>query len=330
MRASYSAAMALSLADLFASPDHYLHSFDGNAAVFVPMDRASYHRSIFLDGRIAPAGEGEMRIPLPTLGAPPAPQPTSWIFHVAHCGSTLLARALDQLEANLVLREPLALRQCAIAPDPRRLALATAMISKRYRGDAPTIVKANVPVNFILPDLVALDPQARVIFLHLGLRDYLLAILRSENHREWLGRVTAQLAPYLGDLSRLTDAQRAAALWAAQTHAFAKAIAALPNARALDAEIFFADPRTVLEASASHLGAAITAADIDRCVAGPLFATYSKNPDVAFDNQARVARRTELETQLADSLEEGRLWAARSAERVGSDEAALAARRLLA
>ena len=44
--------MSLTLADLFASPDHYLHSIDGDAAVFVPMDRAAYGRSIFLDGRI--------------------------------------------------------------------------------------------------------------------------------------------------------------------------------------------------------------------------------------------------------------------------------------
>jgi len=49
--------MSLTIDDLFASPDHYLHSFEGDAAVFVPMDRAAYHRSIFLDGRISPAGE---------------------------------------------------------------------------------------------------------------------------------------------------------------------------------------------------------------------------------------------------------------------------------
>lgn len=300
--------MALTLGELYATPDHYLHSFDGDTAVFVPMDRAAYHRSIFLDGRISPAEDGELRVPVAALGVAPKPLPTAWIFHVAHCGSTLLARALDQIATNLVLREPLALRQSAIRPDPRRLALVAAMISKRYRADAATIVKANVPVNFLLPDLVAFDPQARAIFLHLGLRDYLLAILRSDNHREWLNRVTTQLAPYLGDLTGLSDARRAAALWLAQMRAFAGAIGAMPHARSLNAELFFADPRSVLCAATAHVGVAMSDEAIDRCIAGPLFATYSKNPSMAFDNRARITRRGEIEPAIGAELAEAQAW----------------------
>ncbi|WP_404712649.1 hypothetical protein [Sphingomonas sp. MMS24-J13] len=300
--------MALTLGELYASPDHYLHSFDGDAAVFVPMDRAAYHRSIFLDGRISPAADGELRVPLAALGHAPKPLPTAWIFHVAHCGSTLLARALDQVASNLVLREPLALRQSAIRPNPGRLALVAAMVSKRYRADAATIVKANVPVNFLLPDLAAFDPDARAIFLHLGLRDYLLAILRSNNHREWLARVTGQLSPYLGDMSGWSDARRAAALWLAQTRAFAGAIAAMPQARSLNAELFFADPRAVLRAATTHFGVAMAHEAIDRCIAGPLFATYSKNPDMAFDNDVRIARRDALAGTIEAELVEAETW----------------------
>src|SRR3569833_1690521 len=63
--------MALTLDDLYNSPDHYLHSFEGDAAVFVPMDRAAYHRSIFLDDRISPADEGSMAVPLATFASVP-------------------------------------------------------------------------------------------------------------------------------------------------------------------------------------------------------------------------------------------------------------------
>jgi hypothetical protein len=247
-------------------------------------------------------------VPVAALGAAPKPLPTAWIFHVAHCGSTLLARALDQIATNLVLREPLALRQSAVRPDQRRLALVAAMISKRYRADAATIVKANVPVNFLLPDLVAFDPQARAIFLHLGLRDYLLAILRSDNHREWLNRVTTQLAPYLGNLTGVSDARRAAALWLAQTQAFARAIGALSHARSLNAELFFVDPRSVLRAATAHFGVAMADEAIDRCIAGPLFATYSKNPAMAFDNRARITRRDEIEAVIGAELAEAQAW----------------------
>lgn len=301
--------MALTIADLFASPDHYLQSFDGGDAIFVPMDRAAYHRSIFLDGRIQPAANGSMRVPVAMLAEhAAAPAATNWIFHVAHCGSTLLARALDRGAGNLVLREPLALRQAAVARDAARLALTAAMISKRYAPDLPTIVKANVPVNFLLDDLLAIQPRGRAIFLHCALDDYLLAILRSDDHRGWLRRVTAQLAPHLGDTARLSDGERAAALWLAQMQAFARAIGRAPEARSLDAEVFFAEPHATLAAAAQQLEVPMTAAEIDEIIAGPLFTTYSKNPDVAFDNQARLARRRETEAAIADDLTAARRW----------------------
>jgi hypothetical protein len=323
--------MSLTLDDLFQSPDHYLQSFDGDAAVFVPMDRPAYHRSIFLDDRISPAANRVMRLPVAALtGEARPPARTGWVFHVAHCGSTLLARALDDPGLNLVLREPLALRQQAFQRDPKRLALTAAMISKRYREDLPTIVKANVPVNFLLPELVALDPQAPAIFLYSSLRDYLLAILRSDNHRGWLQRVTVQLAAYLGDLSDLPDAERCAALWLAQMRAFGQAIALMPNARALDAEAFFAAPGPTLRAAAAHLGVPMSDSAVDSTVAGPLFATYSKNPELPFDNAARLARRAELEAPLAPELASAQRWVEAATGESAPAAATLAGARLAA
>jgi hypothetical protein len=319
--------MSLTIDDLFALPDHYLHSFEGDAALFVPMDRAAYHRSIFLDGRISPAADGAMRLPFGTLaGKAGRPAPAAWIFHVAHCGSTLLARALDRQSTNLVLREPLALRQLALAPDADRLAVTLAMLSKRYRADTPTIVKANVPVNFLLPDLVASDSGARAIFLHLGLRDYLLAILRNDKHRAWVRNVTGQLKPHLGDLSALPDALCAAALWLAQMRAFTAAIAALPNARSLDAEDFFGAPRDFVALAAGHLEVPMTAAEIDALVDGPLFSTYSKSPELPFDNAARMARRAELEEAIAPEIEQAQHWIAARSEALSATEKIAAVR----
>ena len=318
--------MTLTLADLYASPDHYLHSFDGDAAVFVPMDRAAYHRSIFLDARISPAGEGALRLPVSALTqAVPTPATTGWIMHVAHCGSTLLARALDDIDGNLVLREPQALRQLAFAAADVRLGVTTAMLSKRYRPDLPTIVKGNVPTNFLLPRMIAADPGARMILLHLPLRDYLLAILRSENHRGWLRNVTTQLAVHIWPLADASDAERAAALWLAQMRLFADTAATSGTARSLDAELFFAEPHAVLTAVAGHLGASLTQDEIEARVRGPLFATYSKNPTVSFDNDQRLARREGLERDLAPELDEAERWIAERQDHVTAATAAVAA-----
>lgn len=303
--------MALTLADLFASPDHYLHSIEGDMLVFVPMSRAAYHRSIFLDGRISPERDGVARLQLaPFRGHVPHSQRTGWIFHVAHCGSTLLARALDQPSTNLILREPLALRQLALSPDADKLALVAAMLGKRYREDLPSIVKANVPVNFLLPRLAALDPAAPAIFLYLELKDYLLAILRSPDHRAWLARVTQQLQDHLGDLSGMDDGERAAALWLAQVRAYAHALGSLPQGRSLDAEYFFAEPEATLRAAADHFSIPLDAATVRSITQGPLFASYSKNPAVAFDNQARLDRRLDLAPALSNEIARAQAWIA--------------------
>lgn len=311
--------MSLTVSELFSSPDHYLHSFQGDTAIFVPMDRAAYHRSIFLDGRISPSADAQMQVPVSALTERfPAAAPTGWIFHVAHCGSTLLARALDRPATNLVLREPVALRQLGLSPNPERLPLVTSMLSKRYRADLPTVVKANVPVNFLLPELVGLDPSARAIFLHLGLRDYLLAIMQRDAQRAWLRRLTTQLARHLGSLTGASDAERAAALWTTQMRAFATAIARLPNARTLDGEHFFAEPGRSLKLAAAHLRVPMGEAEVETITAGPLFKTYSKDPEISFNNELRLERRSEIERTLAPELEQAERWVR---ERGGEDKA---------
>jgi hypothetical protein len=301
--------MEPTLAQLLGSPDHYFHSFEGSDAIFVPMDRAAYRRSIFLDRRISPAADQTMRIPAAALHSTSAALSTGWIFHVAHCGSTLLARGLDELSAaNLVLREPLALRQLALSPDPARLKLALKLLSKRYPETESTLIKANVPVNFMLDAIADADSEAPAILLYCDLSDYLLAILRSANHRAWLRNVTSQLVGPLGDLSHLPDAELGAAIWLAQMRRFAATIARMPLARSLNAERFFGNPREALGASAKHFGIETNVAAIERIVSGPLFATYSKNPTQPFDNIARIERREALVAEISDELAAGQRW----------------------
>jgi hypothetical protein len=305
----YSKAMPLTIDDLFASPDHYLHSFDGDAAVFVPMDRAAYRRSIFLDTRISAAGTGSMRMPVAALDAGAgAPLATGWIYHLAHGGSTLLARALDFHGRSLVLREPLALRQIALAPDAARLKIVLAMLGKRYDSNLPTIVKANVPVNFILPEIAAFNPQAHAIFLWSRLEDYLPAILRSHEHRRWVRTVTGLLAAHLGDLSALSDAECAAALWLGQMRAFAAAMVMLPEARSLESEMLFNTPADTLAAAGDCLGVAMGPGDVGSIVAGPLFARHAKRPETAFDNIARLERKARIQLDLSAEIAAASAW----------------------
>lgn len=311
--ADYSTAVPL-----LTSPDDYLFAFEGESAILLAMDRSAYRRSIFLDDRIDPASEVARHPAVAEISAP-APAPlTGWIFHVAHCGSTLLARALDGDDGSLVLREPLALRQLAVdaaggvPPGWRaRLDLVTGLLARRYDPAAMTIVKANVPVNFIIPDLLTATPSAPAILLHFPLADYLAAILRSPNSRAWLRGVTDALRPQIvrhaGALPD-DDWARAAALWLAQMRVYADALDRFPQCHSLDAEVLFARPADVLAAASALFGAPMPPSEIAAIIAGPLFNTYSKNPSLAFDDAARRQRHAALTDVLAPDIARARLW----------------------
>jgi len=99
-------------------------------------------------------------------------------------------------------------------------------------------------------------------------------------------------------------------LWTAQMRGFAAAIARLPNARALDGEYFFAEPGRAVKLAADHLCVPMTDDEIETIRAGPLFATYSKDPKVPFNNDMRLERRSELARTLAPELDEAERWVA--------------------
>ncbi|RZI98603.1 MAG: hypothetical protein EON90_12840 [Brevundimonas sp.] len=315
--------MPLKMSDLFASPDHFLFAFEGEQAVFLDMDRAAYARSIFVDRRIAPASDKVLQIGVGQLAAAaPAGIGTSeigWIFHIAHCGSTLLARALD-VAGDLVIREPMALRQLGVeaangargAAWKTKLDLAVTLMGRRYAPEAPVIVKANVPTNIIAADLLAASPSGRAIFLHFPLEAYLLAILRSDSHRKWIETVTASLRPALaaeiGDDRDMSPATLAAALWLTQIRLYAELMDRYPSTVSLDADTLFDHPEPVLAAAFAYFGMTVEDRRVEAIVASDLFSTYSKSPGVAFDNAARLARQSAVRDAIAPELDLARAW----------------------
>lgn len=314
----------MNLQAIFETPDLFLHSFDEADAVFLEMDRDAYFRSIFTDRRISPKSTNQHRAPCADLFAAMAsiePAPTSYVFHVAHCGSTLLARALDLKEQNLVCREPFALRQLGVKAargeeSAQLVRLARTMLGRRYNPAGPVIVKANVPVNFMIPALMDPAPDQRAILLYYALDDYLLAILRSAMHRGWVQHVSDELRPGIEELTgpRTVDesvAVMAARLWLTQMLQFQQALTAYPNARSLSAEDLFESPNATLAASFSHFGQPQGAETIDAIVRSDLFSRYSKDPKHQFDNAQRVVRRGKLKVELAAELNEARAWVMR-------------------
>jgi hypothetical protein len=319
---------------LFHSPDMYLLEFTEQQALFIRMTRESYYRSIFTDRqRIIPVDPKGRGINLDRLldrsDLESVQQPLRFIFHLAHGGSTLLARALDSPGHSLVIREPSPLRQLAVerlATHPmlfnqehwmRRLRLVTGLLGRRYQESEPVLVKANVPVNFILPEVLSLHEDSCGLMLYSGLTQYLVAVLKSPAHQRWVVNVIRQLAggvkqiPALSSVmvEKLSPPEAAACLWISQMVQFVRALDVFPNLRSLQSETFFDQPADTLKAATGFMGIVISDDDVNRMVAGELFSMHAKNPGQVYDN---AARKNEYRRQLADNqllISEGVEWA---------------------
>ncbi len=146
------------------------------------------------------------------------------------------------------------------------------------------------------------------MLLHFDLEPYLLAILYSPQHRAWIERITAQLAPSLSNLPPDSGiAVKAAALWFGQTLRFAKLANDWNAARRLDAETFFADPCLAAGQVAAHLtiGKSGVVADPE-----PLLSHYSKKPEHSFDEAQRRHRQAVARATFAADLDQARQWLA--------------------
>ncbi len=319
----------MQIKELFERPDKYLLAFEDAQGVFVDMDREAYNRSIFCDMRISPKSKQALKIAIAPLcefhekNVQAMPR-VSFIFHVAHCGSTLLARALDLKERSIVYREPLTLRQLAVerasagfkTPQDwdRRTRLAVQLLDRRYFDGGPAIVKANVPVNFIISDLLDITPSQPSIVLYFPLEHYLLAVLRSPNHKKWVASVVTEMQHEIKKRApldkKLSIAQAAAALWWAQIKTFHEVMLTHPTVASLNAEDLFDTPERALGGAFNHMQVEHTDEEICGIVRGDLFSKYSKNPSVDFNNASRLARRAALKDSLVREIEEARSWIA--------------------
>jgi len=318
----------------FARPDVFPLEFGSRHLDFVPMTADTYRRSIFTDrGRIVRAAQTGWRLETAEVLAEfersgGRQSPLSYIFHIAHCGSTLLARALDIPERSLVIREPFVLRQLGAAaatgggdkPNPsfwhRCLRLTAGLLGRRYAAGEPVIVKANVPVNFIIDELMALHEGSTGILLYAGIDDYVSAVLKTPRHRRWVRNVTGELAggiaatAGLGDvhMDHLSDAQAVACLWLAQMRRFQHSLGHCESLRSLDCSDLFSRPREVLSAALELSGTHVQQERVADIASGELFSRHAKDPGRPYDRDTRLKEMQALSAQMADEIAEARAW----------------------
>jgi hypothetical protein len=258
-----------------------------------------------------------------------------FLFHSAFCGSTLLTRALDRSGMAMGLSEPATLNDVVgfrrRGADPRAVArvadAALRLLGRPYGQGEAVVVKPSNLLNPLAELLLALQPQARAVFLYAPLETFLISVVRKGLHcRLWVrellegylreGYVELGFTPE--DHFRQSDLQVAAVGWLAQHRHFAMLVAKHGSARiaTLDADRMTARPEQAIAAVTAHYGLPADAAAVAEIVAGPAFSRHSKS-GAAFTAEQRAREYAQTRAAYGDEIDMVLVWAAKVAEAAG-------------
>jgi hypothetical protein len=182
-----------------ADAQAFLHRMDvaGRRALFVRVSPGDLASASFLDERMGLQGrdglwaslEDLFAIGLESSKSPIAP---GFIFHIGHCGSTLLSRLLDTTPDVLGLREPLPLRDLAAAErdldsplsrlNPKQwdalLDVSLRLWCRPFSAQQRTIIKATSTCNNLIAPILQRDPGTKAVLLYQKLEPQLATMLK--------------------------------------------------------------------------------------------------------------------------------------------------------
>ncbi len=325
----------------------YPHQVDltADAMLMVELGRDQFLEAAFLDQRVLQrqtrrAWFGFAQIGR-ALGDTPCDAPTHFIFHIGHCGSTLLSRLLAEC-GGLPIREPLPLRTLAEVkmtlecPWSRwspvtfdeRLGL---LVRLWARGRESRVVKATSFCNDLAGPILRARPQARAILCHASPRAHLANLLAGANSRVdlmsmapmRLERLQARLGEPPGRLYEMPPGVVAAMSWACEMASLASLEA--PGDRVLDVDFdrFLADLPAGLARLAKHVLPAAGPDVVAAAAGSPAVGQYSKAPEHAYDAGLRRRVLADAESRFAGELRAGLDWLERAGRRSPAIAAAL-------
>ncbi|MEM9495792.1 MAG: hypothetical protein AAGA09_07290 [Pseudomonadota bacterium] len=297
--------------------------------LLVALDSKTQEDASFLDERVLTAQTKGAWFSVDTVAramdhAPEAlqtntPDAPRYIFHMGHCGSTLISRLVCAALDIAAVREPLPLRVLAIdAADGASGFLGNAQITERLhlferlwaRGPRPALVKATSMCSGLA---IRAGDAGPALFLYQAPPTQLAAMLAGENtvaslrgfaqmrHRRLAAEIDAP------PLAGLRLGELAAMAWLAEALAGAAAIEAA-RAYALNFDDFLRAPAAQLAIICDRFGSTPSTDDIDTVISGPIMHQYSKAPDHPFDATARDQRLAQSSANNSEEIRAGLAW----------------------
>lgn len=303
--------------------------------LWLRLDAQQRREAAFLDDRAMPVdAQGGWMALDPLLAADHVGlAPAHAIFHIGHCGSTLLSRLLDSWPELQGLREPLPLRTLAelwptLGQPLARLSEAQASrlmdaLWARWSMPLPpmqrSVVKATSSCNGLIAPLLARHPDMRAILLDMPLRPYLATLLKSPASVLDAANAAGERLAHLHSrgiardvsLHELTLPQQCAMGWWSERLRFGAFASGADAARVLriDFEQLLLHPERELQRIAAHLGLDHT--HVADALASTAWGRYSKAQSHGYGRDDRAHDLALAMQRHADGIAEGEAWVRR-------------------
>jgi len=284
----------------------------GRRVLWLRLDEAQRREAAFLDDRAVPPNAEGGWAPLETLWSriDEVTPPAHAIFHIGHCGSTLLSRLIDTWPDVQGLREPLPLRTLAdawptldeatsrLSPDQAEDTLRAlwARWSQALAPRSRSVVKATSSCNGLIAPLLSQQPHMRAVLMDMPLRPYLATLLKSPNSVFDAASAAGERLRYLQhhgvathlSLHQIPLHRQCALGWLAEQMRF-DALAKGRHADRvlrLDFESLLDEPARELHRVAAHFG--LDPARVDEAAVSPAWSRYSKSQSHGYGRDDRA------------------------------------------
>jgi len=315
--------------DFSRSAAYPLFAFDPaqNRAWVLHFEADDYRRASFLDqralGRRDVSGWTVDRAELDAALAPSAPlRDVHWLFHIGHCGSSLVSRLLDLIPGVLGLREPLPLLTLAHGrEDPAAAsweAPVLALLARGFVDSRAVIVKPTSVVTTIADRL--LPTTGRACLLWVDLHTWLATMLRDASLIESaLSTEPLRLARQPSLPPAEADGARLARAWLIEQLRW-QALSADPalSGRLIDLDFaqVLRDPAPAVARLAMHYGLDVPEDWTQRIKESALLSRYAKDGNAHFDSNARRRELAAAARNHAAAIADGMQWAQAALESI--------------
>lgn len=334
------------LKTISGDPGAFLQKLDlvTRRALFVRVTRQELERASFLDERLGMQGREGFWASLGQVGEIASTlandfRAPCFIFHIGHCGSTLLSRLLDTYPDVLGLREPVPLRDLAIterdlgSPLGRLnqeqwdalLHASLKLLCRPFSSRQQTVIKATSSCNNLVGPILRHESKAKAVLLCQRLEPHLATILKGAGGgMDALQSAPARLAflhDFLDDntlrLHAMETSEMVAMGWVAELARFHQLMAGSsigPRLLLLDFERMLADMPNELTNVLHHLGLSDDRDPERSAKQVAVMRSYAKSPTHDYSPGDRkhdldLSRRT-----FAADIERGMRWAIRLIE----------------